>query len=126
MGIAHKSFKSKHRVFFPFIFLFVLFTTSQVWAYDNLFTVEGVTVDVTAENAVAARDEAFMKAQRDAFAVLAKRMVAEGQAGNVGVPDDDTLSSFVKDFEVTNEKLSAVRYIGTYTFWKQFADGKNY
>ncbi|MDH5722633.1 MAG: DUF2066 domain-containing protein [Alphaproteobacteria bacterium] len=85
-------------------------------AYDSLFTVEGITVDVTAENSVAARDEALAKAQRDAFTVLAKRMVAEGQVGEVSIPDDDTLNDFVRDFEVTNEKLSAIRYIGTYTF----------
>ena len=116
MGIAHKSFKSKHRVLQLFIFLFVLISGFQAVAYDSLFTVEGITVDVTAENSVAARDEALIKAQREAFAVLAQRMVAEGQAGNVGVPDDNALSNFVRDFEVTNEKLSAVRYIGTYTF----------
>lgn len=116
MGIAHKSLGCKYIVLSLFIFLFVLGAGMKAHAYDSLFTVEGVTVDVTAENAVAARDEALVKAQREAFAVLAQRMVAEGQSSSVSPPDDNTLSNFVKDFEVTNEKLSAVRYIGTYTF----------
>lgn len=105
----------------PFILLLVLgvcliATAQRVYAYDDLFRVDGVTVDITAENAVAARDQAFAKAQSDAFAILAQRMVAEAQVQNVQTPDATTISTLIQDFEVTNEQLSNVRYVGTYTF----------
>ncbi len=83
-------------------------------AYDSLFIVENIKVDITAKNAVLAQERALDKAQSKAFMILARRMVEEGQ--NITAPDSITISSLVKDYEVTNEQLSAVRYVGTYTF----------
>lgn len=83
---------------------------------DALFTVQDVKVDVTSENAAKAREEAFGKAQMKAFEVLVERLASEGEAANVTPPDYATVSSLVRDFEITNEQLSPVRYIGTYTF----------
>ncbi len=83
---------------------------------SGLFTVEGVTVDITAENSVKAQEQAFEQAQVKAFEILAQRMVADGQTKAVPVPDSLTLSTLIRDYEVTSEKLSGVRYVGTYTF----------
>jgi hypothetical protein len=88
---------------------------SPALAADELFTVEGVVVDVTADSALAARDQAFEKAQIDAFTVLAGRMLPETSMDSFKAPDAATVSAMVQDYEVTNEKLSSVRYIGTYT-----------
>lgn len=85
-------------------------------AEDPLFTVHGVRVDVTAESAVAARTEAFEKAQQDAFKMLAERLLPESDAQEFQVPASTTISPMVKDFEITGEQLSRVQYIGTYTF----------
>ncbi len=43
-------------------------------------------------------------------------MVDDAQAASLSAPDALTISSLMKDYEVTNEQLSAVRYVGTYTF----------
>jgi len=82
----------------------------------GLFTVENVTVDVTADNAINARNEAFEEAQGKAFKKLSARLIEDGQADSLTTPSADTISTMIEDYEVTNEKLSSVRYIGTYTF----------
>jgi hypothetical protein len=98
-------------------FAVFLVLAGPVRAADDLFTVEGIKVDVTAENAMAARDQAFEQAQKQAFEALTVRMVADGGAGvGVGAADMDVISSLIQDYEITEEKLSSVRYIGTYTF----------
>ena len=91
-------------------------------ASSPLFTVEGVQVDVTADNAVQAREKAFAEAQQKAFKVLASRMVADADIDSVEIPPADTISTLVNDYEISNEKLSSVRYVATYKF--RFKDGE--
>lgn len=98
-------------------FMAVLFLSPlPASAADPLFTIENVEVDVTAENAIAAREEAFNQAQVKAFEELQKRMLPESEIATQPVPEPLTISTMIQDFEITNEKLSAVRYVGTYTF----------
>lgn len=80
------------------------------------FTVADVTVDVTAKNAVEGRELAFAEAQVKAFAQLAERLLPESQRAGFTPPDAGDVSTMINDFEVTQERLSAVRYVGTYTF----------
>lgn len=116
MGIQHKSNNCK-LIIFGAIFIFAAFFTNiHAYAYNSIFVVEGVEVDVSAENSVAAQDQAFEQAQVKAYKVLAQRMVADAQAKSLKTPDSLTISSLIKDYEVTNEQISAVRYVGTYTF----------
>lgn len=88
----------------------------QARAQDPLFTIEGVKVDVTAESAAAAREQAFAKAEQEAFTMLAQRLLPEGALATFTPPDSETISNMVQDFEITEERLSPVRYMGTYTF----------
>lgn len=84
---------------------------------DPLFTVQNVRVDVTAESAAAARTQAFEQAQAQAFGTLAGRVLpADGDKASFTPPEAAVISSLINDFEITDEKLSSVRYIGTYTF----------
>ncbi len=99
---------------------------SPVKADDSLYTVEGVKVDITAESAIAAREQAFAKAEQDAFTILAQRMLTEAEAAAFTPPDADTISAMVMDFELTDERLSPVRYIGTYTFRFRDDDVKSF
>jgi hypothetical protein len=85
-------------------------------AAEDVFTVSGVKVDVTAENAVAAREKAFSEAQETAFKALALRILGEEVAKTYPVPSVASISTMIKDFEITDERLSAVEYIATYTF----------
>ena len=125
MGIPHKAFDFKGIVIL--LALIPVFFASQAVAQENpLFVVEGVNVDVTAENSVAAQQKAFEEAQVKAFVMLAQRMVESSGAKPMKTPDAITVASMIKDFEVTNEQVSAVRYVGTYTFRFRESDVTNY
>ena len=115
MAIVYKPFIATRTVFYTLFACFLLWGFPAL-AAEDLYTVEGVKVDVTAENALAARDQAFIKAQEEAFKTLASRMLSETGAESVAVPESATISTMIQDYEITEEKLSAVRYIGTYTF----------
>ncbi|MGH1456640.1 MAG: DUF2066 domain-containing protein [Alphaproteobacteria bacterium] len=116
MGIPHQDMNCKLIILSIYFIFTAVFWSSNAQAYDSIFVVEGVEVDVTAENSVTAQDKAFEKAQVQAFEILSKRMVDDAQATSLPMPDSLTISSFIQDYEITSEQLSAVRYIGTYTF----------
>lgn len=85
-------------------------------AQTDPYTVTGVKVDVTAANAVDARTKAFGQAQQAAFVQLAQHFLTPDQAKGFQPPAPEQITPLVNDFEVTNEQLSSVRYVGTYTF----------
>ncbi|MCD8570974.1 MAG: DUF2066 domain-containing protein [Alphaproteobacteria bacterium] len=104
------------RTGFLAIFCALFLTLAPALAQDGLFTVSDVLVDVTAENAIKAREQAFAQAQGDAFKILAERMLPEMEAESFTPPDAAVISPMILDFEVTKEQLSSTRYVGTYTF----------
>jgi hypothetical protein len=79
------------------------------------FTVQNVAVDVKAENAITARNQAFEQAQISAFEELAGRMLPEEQLTNFKAPALGTIAPMVQDFEVSNEKVAKGRYSAIYT-----------
>jgi Fe-S cluster biosynthesis and repair protein YggX len=78
------------------------------------YLIEKIEVDITAGSAVEAREQAFEAAQVKGYEALAKRLLSAEEYKEFETPDLNTISAFVQDYEVTNEKLSAVRYNGTY------------
>jgi len=82
---------------------------------DPLFTIEGVSVDVTAANAVEAREKALLEAQVKAYTTLAERVLPPDAFARFSPPSAEEISFLVQDFEVTNEQLSRVRYKGVFT-----------
>jgi len=92
----------------------MLVATPQARA--GTYTVTGIPVDVTAENAAAARDQAIVEGQRAALKLLVENMMGSEKASQIALPDDAGISEMVQDFEVESERLSAVRYVGTLTF----------
>jgi hypothetical protein len=75
--------------------------------------VEGITVDITADSAAEAREQAILAAQRQAFEQLAADVT-----GGVAPPElsDAEIGALVHDFSITEERSSAVRYIATFDF----------
>lgn len=117
MDTFYKPFQVARTVFYAVIFsFFIMLSGVSAQAQNPVFTIEGVSVDVTAGNALEAKSKAFEQAQVDAFEIMAERMLSEGAAAKIQTPDLSTISMMIKDFEVTKEQLSAVRYVGTYTF----------
>ncbi len=78
-----------------------------------IYQVTDVAVDITADSAAHARDQAIASAQRLAFEQLLGRLGAEGVLA--ARLDDDSLAALVQSFEVQNERRSSVRYLGTFT-----------
>ncbi len=96
--------------------VFLLFPAVLRAETNPAYTVEGVEVDVVAENAVKAREKALDEAQAKAYQMLAERFLSEDQMKTFKAPDPVTLSTLVQDFEVTKEQLSSRRYKGIFTF----------
>jgi len=80
------------------------------------YVVSGVPVDVTAADAVTARDQAILEGQRKAFAMLMEQQLGTEKAAAIKTPGDNQLSAMVQDFEVESERVSGVRYVGVMTF----------
>lgn len=95
--------------------LFMILPSVSRAETNPAYTVEGVEVDVTAENAVKAREKALDEAQVKAYKILAERFLGAEAMAAFTVPDALTVSTLVQDFEVTKEQLSKKRYKGTYT-----------
>jgi Uncharacterized protein conserved in bacteria (DUF2066) len=77
----------------------------------STFTVSGIPVDVTAENAVAARERAIETGQREGLARLLRRLAPAEQYGRLPSTDGLRLDRFVRNFDISNEQLSTTRYI---------------
>ncbi len=82
---------------------------------ESFMTVGDVSVDVTAKNAAAARDQAIADVQRKAFDRLIKRLVPNPADQARLKPSQADIESFVQDFGVQSERSSPVRYIGLYS-----------
>jgi hypothetical protein len=82
----------------------------------DVFTVADIPVDATANSALAAREAARTDGQRRAFGVLIERLTLAADRGRVPRLSDQQLTELVRDFEVANERSSAVRYLAAYTF----------
>ncbi len=98
------------------LFLLILGALAfPAWAQEDasVYEVTDVVTDVTADSAAHARDQAVAQAQRAAFGQLVDRLGA-GASVATKLSDDD-IYTLVKNFEVQNERASAVRYIGTFT-----------
>ncbi len=79
---------------------------------DDTFTVPNVKVDISADNASAARDQGIVAAQRQAFEQLAANLKPGGAVPKLS---DDKISDLVRDFAVENEQSGGNRYVGSMT-----------
>lgn len=82
-------------------------------AAANPYEVTGVQVDVTAENATAARSKALADGARQALAMLVGRYVPEDRRARFSRMPQDQIEDMISDFSIRSEKSSAVRYIAT-------------
>jgi hypothetical protein len=114
MDLFYKRFDQARTALYVLFMSFLLLPTMA--QANALFIVSDVEVDVTAKSALEAREQAFAQAQVKAFDILAERMLPSDQRESFATPDPVTISTLIMDFEVTKEKLSNVRYVGTYKF----------
>jgi Uncharacterized protein conserved in bacteria (DUF2066) len=82
----------------------------------DVFTVSPVPVDVTAQSASAARDQALAEGEHSAFQTLFERLSPSGGRAHLPRVTGSQLADLVSGFEVANERRSGVRYLASYTF----------
>ncbi|MBV9015054.1 MAG: DUF2066 domain-containing protein [Alphaproteobacteria bacterium] len=84
-------------------------------AEDDPYSIT-VSVDATSDTIGKARDQARADGERKAFAALLERLSGASAAAKAPKLDDNALADLVASFEVANERMSAVRYVGDITF----------
>ncbi len=92
------------------VFCAVLSTPVQA-AQPGQFEVKGVTVDVTADSAQAARAQALALGEKKAFRQLLQRLTLQVYADRLPEVPAAEITALVVDFAVADEKASSVRYI---------------
>ncbi len=93
---------------------------------QDIFTVSGVHVDESAETAAAARDQALAIGQRRAFDEIVARLALPEDRSRLGTPNQSDINNMVRDFGVSNEKTSSVRYIADMTVRFKETELRNY
>jgi len=78
-------------------------------------TVTDVIIDKTEKNAVVARDQAIIEAQRMAFETVAEKSMSPDDFKAYKVPDNKTIAALVDSFEIKNEQIAGSRYVGNFT-----------
>jgi len=79
----------------------------------NTYTITGVDVDVTAPDAVQARQQGIAEARRKAAKMLVDRVVAPEDRARVTVPSDAALENMVRGVEFVRERTAPGRYLAT-------------
>jgi hypothetical protein len=78
--------------------------------------VRDIDVDVTAASASVARDQALTDGERSAYQKLINRIAFPQDVGRLSSAPDAEISALIKDFWITDEKVSPVRYVATLNF----------
>jgi hypothetical protein len=84
-------------------------------AQQNVYVAAGIPVDITGDLATL-REKAMLQAQRQGLEKVLSTIASAEDLKHVTLPGDDEITSWVQDFEIEEEKTSASRYIGRFTF----------
>lgn len=82
-------------------------------ATQALFTARDVAVDVTADNALKARDQALLEAQAKGLAQVLRDLTPPDQQGRLPQVSAQEAQNYVLSLQVKDEKRSSVRYIAS-------------
>jgi len=89
----------------------ILAASRPVMAAGDVFEVTDVPVDATAASAADARESALASGQQEAFSRLLRRLTLRKDYDILPTPDANTVSTYVLNFSVSDEKTSSVRYL---------------
>jgi hypothetical protein len=98
------------------ILLSGIFCQAKTALGADAFEIKGIFVDVTAENVTAARKQAMREGEERAFKILLKRLTLKADYDFLPFLEPTERAQYVKDFSVSGEKTSAVRYLGTLSY----------
>lgn len=85
-------------------------------AAAEVFQVSAIPVDVTAQTAAEAREQALAAGHREAYIRLMNRLVLREDQSRVPQLGSAGIAELVQDFSIANERASAVRYLADLTF----------
>jgi len=94
-----------------FLALCVIFLPATSRSQTSIFEIQDIAVDATASSAAKARDKALADGQRKAFTTLLHRLTLREHHNQLPAPDNNTVSTYVRNFSVSDEKTSDVRYL---------------
>ena len=115
-GGGHRRWRGRHVLAAAFLLLVLaLGAPGPARAADDDPYSATIKVDATADSASKAREAARIDGQRRALTAIAER-VSGGNPVKLPKLDDNAIANLVANFEVANERMSAVRYIAEYTF----------
>ncbi len=86
---------------------------AQITTSGSTFTITGVDVDVTAADAIKAREQGVREAQGKAAKLLIDRMVAPEDRSKVPPLQPGQLEGMVRGVEFAKEQTTANRFVGT-------------
>ncbi|MBT7138434.1 MAG: DUF2066 domain-containing protein [Rhodospirillaceae bacterium] len=104
------------RTFVLFVAVSLALFNKSASAQSDVFSVRGVKVDVTAASTAEARDKAHMMGEGLAFRQLLERLTMRVDHFRLPNFSASEIASYVLDFEVAQEKASAVRYLATLNY----------
>lgn len=79
----------------------------------DMYRIQGVPVDATAESGVAAREQAIAAGQREGLTRLMQRLTSPTAHGRLPDLSVVTIERYVNSFEIAQEKVGPNRYLGT-------------
>jgi len=79
----------------------------------DVYAVSGIEVDVSAESAVEAREEAIASGQREGLRRLMRRLTVEEHFDRLPSVDGVDLDRVVRSFEVEEERVATTRYVAS-------------
>ena len=103
-----------------FIFISILSISAnaeeiRISSGGDALAVFDLKIDQTARDAVKAKEQAITEAKLQALNSLARRILDERDFKKFKAPNEQTINTLVRDFEIKDEKLSAKRYVATFT-----------
>lgn len=109
-------FRNVFRRLIAVVFLvFAISLPVRASASDELFTVNDIKIDITAETASEARKQAMFEGQQKALLLVFERLTAKFDRLYLPEPAEAEIVELVQDVVVSSEKSSAVRYIASLT-----------
>lgn len=93
------------------LFIAVIVCWPAQFAAADVFEIKNIGVDVKADTAAKARQQALTQAERRAFYALISRLTLTEDQERIPEFSNAEIASYVRDFSVAREKASSVRYI---------------
>ncbi len=95
------------------LFAFIAVAAAAAEAGDSLYEVAKISVDITAQDAVAARDMGMAEAEARAVKIVLQRLLPVGVDAELPGLTKEDIQGLVNGVSIRNERNSTTRYIAT-------------